>query len=112
MTDIPERPPPATAPAVHAARDGGHRSGRSVMGANPASVMRYTTFLAIGTTIVALVLSAGGRSSRSGISSTVPAASGTAANPVQRENSRPGTPGWEIPADARAVINGYASETS
>src|SRR5215469_6163179 len=83
-----------------------------VMGANPASVMRYTTFLAIGTTIVALVLSAGGRSSRSGISSTVPAASGTAANPVQRENSRSGTPGWEIPADAGTVINGYASETS
>jgi hypothetical protein len=37
---------------------------------------------------------------------------GNAANPVQRENSRPGTPGWEIPADAGTVITGYASETS
>jgi hypothetical protein len=35
-----------------------------------------------------------------------------AANPVQRENSRPGTPGWEIPAGAGTVITGYASETS
>jgi N,N-dimethylformamidase beta subunit-like protein len=31
---------------------------------------------------------------------------------VQRENSRPGTPGWEIPAGAGTVITGYASETS
>src|SRR6266705_2343000 len=72
-------------------------------------VMPYTTFLAISATIVALVLSACGGSSRSSTSSTVPA---TSANPVQRENSRPGTPGWEIPAGAGAVITGYASETS
>ena len=44
--------------------------------------------------------------------STMPATSATAANPVQRENSRPGTPGWEIPAGAGTVITGYASETS
>jgi hypothetical protein len=31
---------------------------------------------------------------------------------VQRENSRPGNPGWEIPAGAGTVITGYASETS
>jgi hypothetical protein len=31
---------------------------------------------------------------------------------VQRENSRPGTPGWEIPASSGTVITGYASETS
>jgi N,N-dimethylformamidase beta subunit-like, C-terminal len=74
--------------------------------------MPYTTFLAISATIVALVLSACGGSSRSSTSSTEPAISATVANPVQRENSRPGTPGWEIPTDAGAVITGYASETS
>ena len=42
----------------------------------------------------------------------MPATSATAANPVQRENSLPGTPGWEIPAGAGTVITGYASETS
>lgn len=74
--------------------------------------MPYTTFLAISGTIVALVLSACGGSSRSSTSSTVPATSATAANPVQRENARPGTPGWEIPAGAGTVVTGYASETS
>ena len=73
--------------------------------------MPYTTFLAISATIVALVLSACSGSSRSSTSSTAPATS-AAANPVQRENSRPGTPGWEIPASAGTVITGYASETS
>lgn len=38
--------------------------------------------------------------------------SATSANPVQRENSLPGTPGWEIPADAGTDISGYASEIS
>src|SRR5215472_7978350 len=75
-------------------------------------VTPYTTFLALSATIVALALSACGGSSRSSTSSTVPAISATAANPVQRENSRPGTPGWEIPAGAGTVITGYASETS
>src|SRR5215469_818601 len=70
------------------------------------------TFLAISATIVALVLSACGPSSRSSTSSTAPATSATTANPVQRENSRLGTPGWEIPAGAGTVINGYASDTS
>jgi hypothetical protein len=74
--------------------------------------MPYTTFLAISATIVALVLSACGGSSRSSTSSTVPATSAAAANPVQRENSRPGNPGWEIPAGAGTVITGYASEAS
>ena len=74
--------------------------------------MPCTTFLAISATIVALVLSACGGSSSSSTSSTAPATPATAANPVQRENSRPGTPGWEIPAGAGAVISGYASETS
>jgi len=46
------------------------------------------------------------------MSATAPATSATAANPVQRENSRPGNPGWEIPAGAGTVISGYASETS
>jgi hypothetical protein len=68
-----------------------------------------TKFVAVSATIVALVLSACSGSSRSITSATVPA---TSANPVQRENSRPGTPGWEIPADAGTVITGYASETS
>jgi hypothetical protein len=74
--------------------------------------MLSTTFLAISATIVALVLSVCSGSSRSSTSSMVPATSATAANPVQRENSRPGTPGWEIPADAGTVISGYASEIS
>src|SRR5260370_35637685 len=73
-------------------------------------VMPYRAFLAISATIVALVLSACSGSSLSSTSSMVPATSATAANPVQRENSRPGTPGWEIPADAGTVIAGYASE--
>src|SRR5437763_11851052 len=77
-----------------------------------ADVMPCRTFLAISATIVALVLSACGGPSRSSTSSTVPAASAAAANPVQRENSRPGSPGWEIPAGAGTVISGYASETS
>jgi hypothetical protein len=74
--------------------------------------MPYTTFRVISPTILALVLRARGGSSRSSTSSTVPATSATGANPVQRENSRPGTPGWEIPAGAGTVITGYASETS
>ena len=74
--------------------------------------MPYRTFLAISATIVALVLSACSGSSRSSTSSMVPATSATDANPVQRENSRPGNPGWEIPAGAGTVITGYASETS
>ena len=74
--------------------------------------MSDKTFLAVSATIVALVLSACGGSSRSSISSTVPATTATAANPVQRENSRPGAPGWEIPPGAGTVITGYASEIS
>ncbi|HLK02683.1 MAG TPA: N,N-dimethylformamidase beta subunit family domain-containing protein, partial [Streptosporangiaceae bacterium] len=70
---------------------------------------RYTTFLAASATIAVLVLSAYGGSGLSSTSATAPT---TAANPVQRENSLPGTPGWEIPADAGTVITGYASETS
>src|SRR5471032_3291938 len=75
-------------------------------------VMPYKIFLAISIMIVALLVSACGGSSRSSTSSTVPATSPAATNPVQRENSRPGTPGWEIPASAGTVITGYGSETS
>src|SRR5215472_12298615 len=63
-------------------------------------------------TIVALVLSACGGSSRGSTSSTGLGTSVTPPNPVQRENSRPGTRGWEIPASAATVVTGYASETS
>ena len=45
-------------------------------------------------------------------SSTTPAGSAAGANPVQRENSRPGSPGLEIPAGAGTVITGYASESA
>jgi hypothetical protein len=69
-------------------------------------------YLAISATIVALVLSASGGWIHSSTSSTLPATSAAAANPVQRENSRPGNPGWEIPANAGTVISGYASQTS
>jgi hypothetical protein len=71
-----------------------------------------TTFLAASTTIAALVLSACGGSSHSSTSCTPSATSAAAANPIQQENSRPGTTGWEIPATAGTVITGYASETS
>src|ERR1700751_2849507 len=75
--------------------------------------MPSAPFLAISATVVAFVLSACGGSSGSGsASATVAATSATAANPVQRENSRPGNPGWQIPASAGTVITGYASETS
>lgn len=80
--------------------------------AGATDAIRYTTFLAISATIVALVLSACSGSSSNSTSSTAPATSSPAANPVQRENSRPGTPGWEIPASAGTLIAGYASETS
>jgi len=73
---------------------------------------RHLARLAVGAAIVALALSACGGPSRSGPSVTAPVASATAANPVQRENSRPGTPGWEIPAGAGTFIRGYAAETS
>ena len=73
---------------------------------------RCTTFLAIGVTTVALVVSACGGSSRGSPSPAVPANPAADANPVQRENSRPGTPGWQIPAGAGTVITGFASELS
>jgi N,N-dimethylformamidase beta subunit-like protein len=68
--------------------------------------------VAISATIMALALSACSGSGRGSSSSTVHPTSANAANPVEQENSRPGTPGWEIPADAGTVITGYASETS
>jgi N,N-dimethylformamidase beta subunit-like, C-terminal len=71
-----------------------------------------TAFLAISATIVTLALSACSGSSRSSTSSTAPETFAAAANPVQRENSLPGTPGWEIPADAGTLITGYASQLS
>jgi hypothetical protein len=74
--------------------------------------MRSTTCGAISATILALVLSACAGSSRSSTSSTMPATSAAVANPVQRENSLPGSRGWEIPSSAGTVITGYASETS
>jgi N,N-dimethylformamidase beta subunit-like, C-terminal len=76
------------------------------------STRPHPAFAAISATVAALVLSACGGPGRSGTFSTVPATSATAANPVQRENSRPGTAGWQIPAGAGTVITGYASETS
>ena len=80
------------------------RTVRAVHGAPVAIAAQAVVLIA--------VLTACGGTSGSGTSSTMPATSSTAANPVQRENARPGTPGWEIPADAGKVITGYASETS
>lgn len=75
--------------------------------------MPSSTFRAVIATLLAFVLSA---CSSSRASSTPPITRATfattAANPVQRENSLPGSSGWEIPADAGTVITGYASETS
>ncbi|MGI9007669.1 MAG: N,N-dimethylformamidase beta subunit family domain-containing protein [Streptosporangiaceae bacterium] len=76
------------------------------------SALPGTTFLAISAAIAALVLSAGDGPGGSGPSASTPATFTTAGNPVQRENSRPGTAGWQIPASAGTVISGYASETS
>ena len=74
--------------------------------------MPNTTFLAISAAIVVVVSSACSESSSIRTSSPTRATSPTATNPVQRENSRPGTPGWQIPADAGTVITGYGSEAS
>jgi len=80
------------------------RTVRAVHGAPVAIAAQAVVLIA--------VLTACGGTSGSSTSSTMPATFSTAANPVQRENARPGTPGWEIPADAGKVITGYASETS
>ena len=72
----------------------------------------YPTFLAVAATIAGLVLSACGASSRSATACAGSVAPAAAANPVQRENARPGTPGWQIPAGAGSVITGFASEIS
>jgi N,N-dimethylformamidase beta subunit-like protein len=69
-------------------------------------------FLAVSATIAAFVLSACSGPGRGGTSPAVARVSAGPANPVQRENARPGTPGWEVPAGAGTVITGYASETS
>ena len=71
-----------------------------------------TRIRAISAAILVLVGSACSGSSSGSTSSTIPATSAAAANPVQQENSRPGSPGWEIPASAGTVITGYASEIS
>jgi N,N-dimethylformamidase beta subunit-like protein len=70
--------------------------------------MRYATLLALGASIASLVLGGCGGSGRGAPPPTAVAG----ASPVQRENARPGTAGWEIPAGAGTVITGYASETS
>jgi hypothetical protein len=82
-----------------------------------AGFVPAAAFLAVGVTVVALVLSAcgghrGGTSATAPATTAAPADAVSAVNPVQRENSRPGTPGWQIPASAGTVISGYASETS
>jgi hypothetical protein len=74
--------------------------------------MRHATFLALCATVASLVLGACGGSSRGRHPPAAPPTPLAAANPVQRENARPGTPGWRIPAGAGTVITGYASETS
>jgi len=73
--------------------------------------MPYTAARVVSATIVVLLLGACAGSSRSSPSAPT-FASAASANPVQRENSRPGTRGWEIPAGAGTVITGYGSETS
>ena len=81
-----------------------------------AHVRVRTGVLAVVATSAALVLSACGGSSRGGAASCAPtgapASSAAAVNPVQRENARPGAPGWQIPAGAGTVITGYASQIS
>ncbi len=67
---------------------------------------------ALTTAIAAFILTACTGSGPTSAPSAVPAALAIAANPVQRENSRPGTPGWQVPASAGTVISGYASQIS
>jgi hypothetical protein len=74
--------------------------------------MPARTVLAVTAAVAALALCACGGPGRSGAAATVPAMSAPAANPVQQENARPGTPGWQVPAGAGRVITGYASATS
>lgn len=42
----------------------------------------------------------------------VACAGARAANPISTENSRPGTPSWQMPAATGPAIEGYTSETS
>jgi hypothetical protein len=74
--------------------------------------MQSTAVRVISVTIVVLVVGSCGGSSRHSTFATTRRADPSADNPVQRENSRPGTPGWATPAGAGTVITGYASETS
>ena len=80
--------------------------------AGTTAVQPSAAFLAISITIAALVVGASGGPGRGGTPAAAPARFTTAGNPVQRENSRPGTSGWQIPASAGTVISGYASEIS
>jgi N,N-dimethylformamidase beta subunit-like protein len=69
-------------------------------------------FLAISAALVTLVAIACSGSSRSSTTFALREVSAIAANPVARENARPGTAGWQIPAGAGTVISGYSSEIS
>jgi hypothetical protein len=72
----------------------------------------HRTLLAVCATVTALILSACSASNSDSAFCAAPATPAASANPVQRENSRPGTAGWQIPADAGTAITGYASEIS
>jgi hypothetical protein len=70
----------------------------------------HTTLVAAGVALGSLVL---GGCGGSGSSTPLPvSATAFTGNPVQRENLRPGSPGWQIPADAGRAIKGYGSEIS
>jgi hypothetical protein len=69
-------------------------------------------FLAICAVMGSLVGTSYNGSSASPMLTAQPVTSSPSENPVQRENARPGSRGWEIPAGAGTVITGYASETS
>jgi hypothetical protein len=74
--------------------------------------MPHTAVRLLSAAIVVLILGACGGSSSSSPSAPTLTTAAAAVNPVQQENSRPGTRGWEIPAGAGTVITGYGSETS
>jgi hypothetical protein len=47
-----------------------------------------------------------------GVGASTNAATRLAANPIQRENALPGTPGWQLPRAPAGSVEGYASEVS
>lgn len=66
----------------------------------------------VGALILAITLGGCVVTSHASTPSAIAEEAAVSVNPVQRENSRSGTSGWEVPADGGTQITGYASEIS